>query len=70
MSDEEKVEELNKVFQNVFIQDNGKDLTRNCKLSTTQYMEDKAVSEINVFNALHRLSGKLSRTPDKLPAYF
>ena len=70
ISDKEKVEELNKVFQNVFIQDNGKDLTRNCKLLTTQYMEDASVSEMDVFSALHRLSGKLSRTPDKLPAYF
>ena len=35
ISDEEKVEELNKVFQNVFILDNGKDLTRNYRLLTT-----------------------------------
>ena len=70
ISDEEKVEELNKVFQNVFIQDNGKDLTQNCKLLTTQYMEDVSVSEMDVFSALHRLSGKLFQTPDKLPTYF
>ena len=70
ISDEEKVEELNKVFQNVLVQDNGKDLTRNSKLLTTQYMEDVSVSDMDVFSALHRLSGKLSRTPDKLPAYF
>ena len=58
------------IFQNVFIQDNGKDLTRNCILSTTQYIEDVSVSKMDVFSALHRLSGKLSLTPDKLPAYF
>ena len=48
----------------------GKDLTRNCKRLTTQYMEDVSVSEMDVFSALHRLSRKLSRTLNKLPAYF
>ena len=33
-------------------------------------MEDVSVSEMDVFSALHRLSGKLSQTPEKLPAYF
>ena len=60
---------MKKIFQNVFIQDNGKDLTQNCKLLTTQYIEDVFVSEMDIFSALHRLSRKLSQTPDKLPAY-
>ena len=33
-------------------------------------MEDVSVSKLDVFSALHRLSGKLSLAPDKLPAYF
>ena len=66
----EKANLLNLTFQKVFRIDDGRSLSLNCSVVPENWIRDIDISSEDVIQAIHLIPGKLSRSPDGIPAFF
>lgn len=70
ITDYEKANILNNVFNSVFKFDNGVHLDMKSRLPSSAFISDPDITLTDVIKAFRCLNDKLSRTPDGIPAYF